>query len=109
MTDTTRRAAVRSLPGILREHEDELTAALAWPLLMTWDKKQPFREAEQAREIGNTLVSALHDHLFAARIGYIFREKIAKRERTVLAQASKVSGKLGYFSNHLFEYAEQGD
>lgn len=91
-------SAMRNLPSDLDGFEEDIAKALATPLLMTWDKAQPYREASQPMAVGD-VVRALHPDIADARIGYIFREKIQKRDRTILATASKVGGKLGYFSS----------
>lgn len=87
------------LPDILREHQAEIADALTRPSLRTWSKGDTYQPALQAAAIGAVLVDAIHTHLVGAEIGYLFKEKIAKRDRTVLAQASKVSGKTAYYSH----------
>lgn len=90
---------IPALPDILREHEEELTSALAMPVLATWDKDQPYRHAPQPEAIGKVLVDGIHADIGGARIGYLFREKMQKRERVVLATASKVGTKLAFFAD----------
>lgn len=93
------RAADLVLPDILREHQFEIAEALAQPLLMNWDEEWSFHSAAQPEAIGHVLVEAIHSDIHDASIGYLYREKIKTRDRIVLAQASKVSGKLAHYSN----------
>lgn len=92
------RAADLVLPDILREHQFEIAEALAQPLLKTWNEEWEFHHAAQPEAIGRVLVEAIHTELASASIGYLFREKIKRRDRGVLAQASKAGGKVRHFS-----------
>jgi hypothetical protein len=94
--------AATALPLDLRDYEEDLEEALRQPVRDTWDESAKFTGAVQAAAIGAVLVRALHTNLAEFAIGYVFREKIAKRGQTTLAQASKVSGKLAYFSDYDF-------
>jgi hypothetical protein len=87
------------LPAGLRSHVSLFTSALATPLLGKWNEDQAFHDAEQPAAIGAALVKVLHTNLRHATIGYIFREKIETRGRIVLGKASRITGKLEYFSN----------
>lgn len=90
-------AALR-LPDILREHQAEIANALTRPSLRTWDEREAFALAVQPAAIGGVLVDAIHTHLVNAKIGYLFRKKMAKRDRVVLGTASKASGKVAFYS-----------
>lgn len=92
------RATDLVYPDILREHQSEIAEALAQPLLKTWNEEWEFHHAAQPEAIGRVLVEAIHSELSAAAIGYLFRERIKRRDRTVLAQASKAGGKVKHFS-----------
>lgn len=83
--------------AILRRKD--IKQAFDLPLLSEWQKGDSYREAEQPARIGRALIDELHTHLVNARIGYVFREKMADRDRVTLAKASKVGAKLQYFSN----------
>lgn len=87
------------LPAGLRAHSALLTSALATPFLATWDEEQDFHDAEQPAAIGKALIKVLHTELRHAKIGYVYRQKIESRGRITLGKASKVGGKLGYFSD----------
>lgn len=86
------------LPDVLREFQPDIAAALATPLLKSWDEEEKFHDAEQPAAIARVLIRAIHHHLANARIGYLFREKIERRGQLVWAQVSKAGGKLAYFS-----------
>jgi hypothetical protein len=87
------------LPDALRSHSDAILEALQLPTLMTWNDDFDFADAEQAAGIGGALVKAMHVHLRDAKIGFLFRKDIKRRGVIVLAQASKVGGKLAHFSH----------
>jgi hypothetical protein len=86
------------LPEVLRQFQPRLEEALATPMLITWDGEETFAIAEQPAAVVRALVKAIHVHLVNAKIGVVFRKQIKKRDRTVLAQASKCGGKLEFFS-----------
>jgi hypothetical protein len=72
--------------------------ALAKPLHFTWPDETTFVDAPQPRAIGDVLVDAIHMELREYKIGYLFKEKMAKLQKTTLAQVSKPSGKLQHYS-----------
>lgn len=87
------------MPDALRVHQDAIASALLVHSLQTWDEEETYADADQPAAIGRALVRALHPHLANAKIGYLYREEIKSRGTTVWAQASKVGGKLKYFSH----------
>jgi hypothetical protein len=86
------------LPDLLRSHHDALVKALAKPIPMEWDEEATYIKAEQPAAIGAVLVRALHEELVNADVAFLFRKKLTDHDRTRLAQASRVSGKLNYFT-----------
>jgi hypothetical protein len=96
---TATMAKTLKLPDLLRSYHDELVSACARPLLVEWDDLVTYAKCPQAAAIGAVLVSVLHTDLVNANIGYLFREKLSDRDRTRLAQASRVSGKLAFYSD----------
>ncbi len=95
---TTMPSTLR-LPTLLLGHVDDLLAALSEHNPQIWPEEKTFLEAPQPEAIGKVLVDSIHQHLHAAEIGYLFREKMTDRDRTRLAQASRVTGKLAHYSN----------
>jgi hypothetical protein len=88
------------LPDALRSYHDALLKAhntLAYPA--AWDDDQTYVKAEQPAAICKVLIKALHPELVNANIAYVFRKKLSRNDRPRLAQASKVGGKLNYFTN----------
>ncbi len=98
-TPTTTPSARRlTLPKDLSGHTGKLLDALTTPELITWTKGDACRVADQPAAIGRVLVQSLHPELVNARIGYLFREKLMDHDHIRLAQASKATGKLAFFS-----------
>ena len=98
MTATAKPSKQFTLPESLRSHADAIAAALLNPYPVSWEKGVEYLEAVQPEAIGGVLVRALHPELLNAKIGYLFREKLKDRDRTRLAQASKVTGKLAHYT-----------
>ncbi|HEY7236551.1 MAG TPA: putative metallopeptidase [Gemmatimonadaceae bacterium] len=91
--------ALAKLPPTLEQFMPSFQAAFKdHALLVTWDDSKRFVQAEQPAAIGRVLVKSLHVHLREAEIGYLFRKEIKHRGKHVWAQASKVGGKLGHYS-----------
>jgi hypothetical protein len=100
MTGTAIEPKTLKLPDALRSHHDALVKALATPIFFEWDDEGlAYVKADQPAAIGRVLISAIHYELANAKIGYVFRKKMADHDRKRMAQASRVGGKLNYFSN----------
>jgi hypothetical protein len=102
MTTATRSDAVvlleGDLPTTLRAVREELNTALRKPVLGAWPDECDFHDAPQPKAIGEILVDELHTHLANRRIGFLFREEIKSGGQVKGALASKVSGKLHYYT-----------
>lgn len=93
-------AKTLKLPDALRSHHDALVKALATPVFHEWDDEgSAYAKADQPRAIGSVLVRALHDELKNANIEFVFRKKMNDHERVKLATASKVGGKMNFFTD----------
>lgn len=86
------------LPSDLRSYHDELLKAHATPYPAVWDDEVTYVEAKQPAAIGKVLTRVLHHGLVNAKIAYVFRKSIKHGDTPRGAQASKVGGKLHYFS-----------
>ncbi len=98
-TATVENQKTLKLPDALRSHHDALVKALATPIFWEWPEETTYVDADQPEAIGAVLVRAIHDELANAKIGYLFRKKMQEHDRTKLAQASRVGGKLNHFTN----------
>lgn len=101
----TDREFFTRLPEVLHPHLDDLEDALTEDIPAKWDEDEEgikFMDAAQPRAISHVLIGALHQHLVNKRIGFLYREKITRRDRRVLGKASRVSGKLGYYTDYDF-------
>jgi hypothetical protein len=90
------------VPDALRSYQAELDAALARPILTTWDKEESYHDAEQPAAIGKVLVDAVHTDLERASIAYVFKEKMTTRDRVVWGKASKAGGEIEFFNGYDF-------
>jgi hypothetical protein len=87
------------LPDALESFRPQLVDALSAAVPAQWDEEEKLIEAEQPAAVAGIVIRALHPHLRNKDIGFLFREKIEERGKITLAKASKVSGKLAFFSN----------
>jgi hypothetical protein len=83
--------------SLMRNKDIKLAFSVA--VFAEWDENDSYREAEQPARIGRALVDAIHKHLANAKIGYLFREKMAEHDKTKLAKASKVGAKLAFYTD----------
>lgn len=90
------------IPDLLRDHRTEIDAALAVPVLATWDEEETYHNADDVTAIGDILVEAVHPDLLPASIAYIFREKIKTRDRIVWGKAGKAGSKIEFFNGFDF-------
>lgn len=90
------------LPEGLVEYKPQLLEAFRIPVLATWDEAETYHAAPDAQAIADCLVLGIHDHLSAAIIGVIFREKMKTRDRVVWGKAGKAGSKLEFFAGHDF-------
>lgn len=73
--------------------------AFETPMPATWAKDDPkYKAALQAKEIARVLIDKVHKHLEKAEIGYVFQQSMGSEDHVVLAKASKVGGKLHFYS-----------
>lgn len=92
------------LPEELRRYAGEIGPALACPILANWPEGSKYHSAEQAEAIARVLIDHVptHQELVHAQIAFIFREKMATRDRCVWGKASKADGKLSFFAGFDF-------
>jgi hypothetical protein len=90
------------LPERLRHCQEDLAIALTTPLPANWDPDRTYEHAYQPAAIAALLIDTVHEHLSGASIGYLFREKMKTRDRTVWGRASKAGAKLEFFADHDF-------
>lgn len=73
------------------------------PMPATWVKDDPaYKAAEQCKEIGRVLIDKVHKHLVNAKIGYLFKQTMGNEDRVTLGKASKVGGKLQFYTGYDF-------
>lgn len=94
-----RKQRALKLPDILREHRQDIEAALAKDDYVSWPSGASYVDAEQPRAIGGVIVDAIHAKLANSMIGYLYKEKMPHHDRALLAKASKVGGKLQHFTH----------
>lgn len=82
----------------------KLLAAIegAAPTPAEWPEGEKFLEAPQCAALAEIMIGRIHTHLHGAKIGYVFRENMAGRDRVVLAKASKAAGALGWLTGYDF-------
>lgn len=86
------------LPVELRGVHDELLKAHVTPFPAVWDDGVTYVEAKQPAAIAKVLIRVLHHGLTNAKIAYVFRKSIKHGDGSLLGKASKIGGKLNYFS-----------
>lgn len=90
------------LPSVLQEHEKELLHAMGIALLGAWPEGEQYAVADQPAAIGRVLIKALHGHLLTAKIAYLFREDMQRRDRIRLGVAGKAAAKLRFLADYDF-------
>ena len=90
------------VPDILRGYEGDLQRALATPLLMTWDDRETFHNAEQPAAIAKVILPPVHSHLLNANIAYVFKKEMKTRSRRILGKAGKAGSKIEFFAGFDF-------
>jgi hypothetical protein len=98
-TTATPEAGARKLPEVLEKHRDAIEKALAAPILGSWPEGEKYHEAAQPEAIGRALVRALYPELANAQIGYLFRQEIHSHRERVWGKASRVAGKVAFYSH----------
>jgi hypothetical protein len=86
------------LPDALRSYHDELLKACATPFPPVWDDDATYVKAEQPAAIAKVLTRALHIELQNAQLAVVFRKAIKTHDKSIGAKASKIGGKLNYFT-----------
>lgn len=87
-------------PGLrIMESADIRKALLCAAGPAKWNEEDFYHDADQAKLIGRALVAEQHRHLRKERIGYLFRKKLAGRDKIhQLARASLAGRKLAYYA-----------
>lgn len=83
-------------------HSKLLEAIEKSPTPREWPEDEQYMEAAQPCVIAQKMIPQLHAHLVNARIGYLFRETMNKRDRLVLGKASKPGGGIAFLAGYDF-------
>ena len=89
---------IHGFPRALAGESEHLNAALAKPFPMGWPEGASHMDAEQPTAIGKALINSIHSEILGYKVGFLYREKMKKRDRVVLGVASRVTSKLAFYS-----------
>ncbi len=86
-----------ALPGILRDHRQDLGAALARPVPAgEWPSDVEYMDAEQPSAVASVLIDAIHTDLRSARIAYVYRQDMARHGKMLLAHIKRAGALMSY-------------